>query len=91
MSIFALSLADDGRILSATYEQYASADAVLVDALPTGETEREQDIHNWLYNNGEYVYDPLPVEEVSEVPTQIDRIEAQVTYTAMMTDTLLEV
>ena len=24
-------------------------------------------------------------------PTQIDRIEAQVTYTAMMTDTLLEV
>ena len=31
----------------------------------------------------------LPVPE--ETPTQLDRVEAQVTYTAMMTDTLLEV
>ena len=30
------------------------------------------------------------VEEPVEQPTQLDRIEAQVTYTAMMTDTLLE-
>lgn len=30
------------------------------------------------------------IEEANE-PSQIDRIEAQVTYTAMMTDTLLEV
>lgn len=28
---------------------------------------------------------------VEQVPTQLDVIEAQVTYTAMMTDTLLEV
>lgn len=32
----------------------------------------------------------VTVEESSE-PTQLDTIEAQVTYTAMMTDTLLEV
>lgn len=31
------------------------------------------------------------VEPVEEVPSQLDIIEAQVTYTAMMTDTLLEV
>lgn len=31
---------------------------------------------------------PDPVEPA---PTQLDRVEAQVTYTAMMTDTLLEV
>lgn len=31
--------------------------------------------------------DPAPEPE----PTQLDRVEAQVTYTAMMTDTLLEV
>lgn len=31
----------------------------------------------------------LPTEE--EVPSQLDMLEAQVTYTAMMTDTLLEV
>lgn len=30
-------------------------------------------------------------EEVLNEPTQLDIIEAQVTYTAMMTDTLLEV
>lgn len=30
-------------------------------------------------------------EAVEEQPTQLDLIEAQVTYTAMMTDTLLEV
>lgn len=37
--------------------------------------------------------EPEIVEEVpiEEEPTQLDRIEAQVTYTAMMTDTLLEV
>lgn len=29
--------------------------------------------------------------KVAEVPSQLDIIEAQVTYTAMMTDTLLEV
>lgn len=33
---------------------------------------------------------PEPTELVTE-PTQLDLIEAQVTYTAMMTDTLLEV
>lgn len=36
-----------------------------------------------------YVVDPV-VEETETTPTQLDRIEAQVTYTAMMTDTLLE-
>lgn len=32
----------------------------------------------------------VPVVEETETVTQLDRIEAQVTYTAMMTDTLLE-
>lgn len=40
----------------------------------------------------ELVYDPLPEPEDPEAgPSQLDIIEAQVTYTAMMTDTLLEV
>lgn len=35
---------------------------------------------------------PIPVPEalLEPEPTQLDRVEAQVTYTAMMTDTLLE-
>ena len=39
--------------------------------------------------NGEYTVEDVP-DEVKE-PTQLDQIEAQVTYTALMTDTLLEV
>lgn len=46
-------------------------------------TKREAD-------NGEYTIEDDGVEEIIE-PTQLDIIEAQVTYTAMMTDTLLEV
>lgn len=39
--------------------------------------------------NGEYTVEDDGVKEV-ESPSQLDRIEAQITYTAMMTDTLLE-
>ena len=45
------------RILSATYPQYAPADAVAVETLPDG------DIADYLYVSGEYVYDPLPEPE----------------------------
>lgn len=41
-------------------------------------------------HNGEYTVADDGVEE-DVTPTQLDRVEAQVTYTAMMTDTLLEV
>ena len=40
------------------------------------------------YEDGQ-MYIPNSIE--SAAPTQLDRIEAQVAYTAMMTDTLLEV
>ena len=40
-----------------------------------------------MAHNGEYeIFD-----DENTLPTQLDAIEAQVTYTAMMTDTLLEV
>ena len=80
---YALNLAEDRRILSATCEEFSPDDAVLVDELPDG------NIADYLYLDGEYVYDPLPIP--AETPSQLDIIEAQVTYTAMMTDTLLEV
>lgn len=41
-------------------------------------------------DNGEYSVEDDGIEEIVE-PTQLDRVEAQVAYTAMMTDTLLEV
>ena len=82
---YALNLAEDGRILSVTFEKYAPEDAVLVDELPDG------NLYEYRYADGDFVYDPIPVEQVEEEPSQLDIIEAQVTYTAMMTDTLLEV
>lgn len=33
---------------------------------------------------------PEPTPEPTPAPTQLDRLEAQVAYTAMMTDTLME-
>ena len=51
---YALNLAEDNRILSATYEKYAPENAVLVDELPEG------NIADYLYQGGAYVYDPLP-------------------------------
>lgn len=57
---YALNLADDGRILSVTYEKFAPADAVLVDELPEG------NVADYRYVNGEYVYDPIAVEEPTE-------------------------
>ena len=41
--------------------------------------------------NGEYTIEDDGNPDPDEAPTQLDVIEAQVTYTAMMTDTLLEV
>lgn len=39
--------------------------------------------------NGQYTVEDDG--QLENPPTQLDRVEAQVTYTAMMTDTLLEV
>lgn len=82
---YAMNLAEDGRILSATYEKYAPDGSVLVDELPEG------NLSDYRWQDGAFVYDPLPKPEPEpEVPSQLDRVEAQATYTAMMTDTLLE-
>lgn len=61
--MFALNLSEDGRILSATFFEYAPAGAVLVDELPEG------NIADYLCQYGQYVYDPLP-EETQREPEQ---------------------
>ena len=62
---YALNLAENGRILSATYEEFAPEGAPIVDKLPEG------DIANYLYVNDQYVNDPLPKEEPEpEVPSE---------------------
>lgn len=53
-------------------------------------SEQNEELAKREAYNGEYVIDDDGIEEIVE-PTQLDKIEAQVAYTAMMTDTLLEV
>ena len=53
--MYALNLDENGRILSATFDQYAPSSQPRVDTLPEG------DVGDYLYVNGEYVYDPFPV------------------------------
>ena len=83
--MIALKLLEDNRIHSAwkvlpngNYEGMP-----IVDTLPEG------NLPDYQYIDGEFVYNPLPKEEIKEVPSQLDIIEAQITYTAMMTGTLL--
>ena len=55
-----------------------------------GWNEANEEIAKREAHNGEYTIEDDGVEEVVE-HTQLDIIEAQITYTAMMTGTLLEV
>lgn len=57
---YALNLAEDGRILSATFERFAAPGMVLADTLPDG------NITEYRYVNGVYVHDPLPAPEATE-------------------------
>ena len=67
-------------------EQKESLATVTVDY-----SEANEEIAKKEAYNGEYTIEDDGQPEVEEQPTQLDRVEAQVTYTAMMTDTLLEV
>lgn len=53
----------------------------------TGTIYKENEAVN---ENGEKYTTTEVIAEGVTAPTQVDRVEAQATYTAMMTDTLLE-
>lgn len=60
---YALNLGEDGRILSTTFEKYAAQGQPLVQTLPHGS------VADYLYVNGEYIFDPLPELEAETVVT----------------------
>lgn len=66
--MYALNLAKDNRILSATFEQYATEDMPKVDTLPEG------NITDYKYVDGEYVYDPLPEPEPTPTEPTADEV-----------------
>lgn len=54
-------------------------------------SESNEEIAKKEAYNGEYTIEDDGQPDPADTPSQLDVIEAQVTYTAMMTDTLLEV
>ena len=91
--IYALNLTDDGRILSACIVlgwQEGHDIPETYNGMPVVEKLPDGDVTEYRYIDGEFVYDPKPTTFPVYKPTQLDIIEAQVTYTAMMTGTLLE-
>ena len=61
---YAIQIDRTNRIEHATFAKYVNpknADRyIFVDTIPTGKTEQERNIRNYLYIDNQYVYDPLP-------------------------------
>lgn len=78
MTTYAIQInSDTNRIEHAAFPwcvTSANADKyIYVDSLPTGETEPEKDVTNYLYVDGEYIYDPKPEQpEPAPEPTADD-------------------
>lgn len=69
--MYALNLDIDGRILSVTFNQYAPQSQPRVDTLPEG------DVSDYRYEDGQYIYDPLPnPPEPADEPTADEILDA---------------
>lgn len=78
--IYALNLDEtDGRVLSATEDQYGAPGQPRVETLPEG------DLYDYRYANGEFIYDPLPKPEPKAPIDRLGQLEADVMYLSMMT------
>ena len=67
--MYALNISENGRVLSATFEKFAKGNTVIVKELPEG------NISDYLYVDGAFVSNPLPIpEELEEKPTNDQRI-----------------
>lgn len=84
MKKYALNLNESNRILSIC-KILPNGDYTgmpLVDSFP------KENLYDYLYINNEFVYDPIVAPKPVETPSRLDVLEAKLTYTAMMTDTL---
>lgn len=72
-----------------TEEKPVNEPIFLEKCMPYSKTNEEIAKHEAY--NGEYTIEDDGKPDPEDTPTKLDRVEAQATYTAMMTDTLLEV
>ena len=66
--MFALNLGEDGRVLSATFDLFAPEKQPRIQVLPQG------NLMDYRFNEGDFVYDPLPEEETPIRQTLEERI-----------------
>ena len=74
-----LDAEDGNRILSCTFDEYAPPDQPRVTQIP------DDNINDYKYVDGEYVYDPLPQSEPKAPIDRLGQLEADVMYLSMMT------
>lgn len=65
-----LDAQDGNRILSCTFEEYAPPDQPRVAEIP------DDNLNDYKYIDGEYIYDPLPQPEPEPVETADDVLNA---------------
>lgn len=65
VQLYALNLGDDGRVLSATEDQYGAEGQPRVATLPEG------DLYDYKYVDSEFIYDPLPQPEPEPAPEYV--------------------
>lgn len=79
---YAIIIAEDGRVMSVTSEQYAPKNAILVDTLPDGNR------YDYRYIDGVYVYDPIhkeePVEPTPTLEERVSAVEDQLAFTKII-------
>ena len=63
----------------------------IFERIMLSQSEANEEIAKAEAYNGEYEIVDDGEPDPAEIPSQLDRIEAQIAYTAIMTDTLLEV
>lgn len=81
--MYALRLLADGRVLEVVLAEWDMSQKLpRVNEMPPGPCL------DYLYRDGAYLYDPV-IQQPEPQPSADDRRDAQLAYTAMMTDTLL--
>ena len=79
---FVLNLAEDNHItMASVYHIEIPEGALTVNEIP----DESYPIADYRYENGDFIYDPLPELEPAEPgPTFFDELEAQVVYTGII-------
>lgn len=68
VQLYALNLADDGRVLSVTLDKYGAEGQPRVTEFP------QDDVSQYRFIDGEFVYDPLPDPPEPEPEPQEDYV-----------------